>query len=130
MAVIWQPALNEKAARWQALAARLTREHFAPLAAELDRERRYPSENMRRLVEHKLAGLFIPSAYGGQGAGLTATAAVVEAIGSGCASTATIVEVRRGEVLVETATGSTVVSLGGAIRVGTSIPSTHAKTRC
>jgi alkylation response protein AidB-like acyl-CoA dehydrogenase len=90
MAVIWQPALNEEAARWQALAARLTREHFAPLAEELDRERRYPSENVRRLVEHKLAGLFIPATYGGQGASLTATAAVVESIGSGCASTAAI----------------------------------------
>jgi len=90
MSVIWQPALNEEAARWQALAARLTHEHFAPLAEELDRDQRYPSENVRRLVEHKLAGLFIPATYGGQGASLTATAAVVEAIGSGCASTAAI----------------------------------------
>src|SRR2546423_6359014 len=90
MSVIWQPALNEEAARWQALAAGLTRAHFAPLAAELDRDQRYPSENVRRLVEHKLAGLFIPATYGGQGASLTATAAVVEAIGSGCASSAAI----------------------------------------
>src|SRR5438874_12736928 len=90
MAVIWAPALTEEAARWHDVAARLTAEYFAPLAATLDRDQRYPSENVRRLVEHKLAGLFIPSAYGGQGASLTATAAVVEAIGSGCASTAAI----------------------------------------
>ena len=90
MAVIWTPALTEEAAGWRDVAASLTREHFAPLAAELDREQRYPSENVRRLVEHKLAGLFIPTAYGGQGASLTATAAVVEAISSGCASTAAI----------------------------------------
>src|SRR5438034_5826674 len=90
MAVIWEPALAEEAARWQQIAARLTRELFGPLAGELDREQRYPWENVRRLVEHKLAGLFIPAAYGGQGASLTATAAVVEAIGTGCSSTAAI----------------------------------------
>jgi alkylation response protein AidB-like acyl-CoA dehydrogenase len=90
MTVIWQPALSEDAERWRALAAHLTREHFAPLAGELDREQRYPWENVRRLVEHDLAGLFIPKQFGGQGASLGATVAVVEAIGTGCASTAAI----------------------------------------
>lgn len=90
MAVIWQPALDAEAARWRDVAARLTTTQFAPLAAELDREQRYPHENVRHLVEHKLAGLFIPQAYGGQGASLAATAAVVEAVGTDCASTAAI----------------------------------------
>ncbi len=90
MAVIWQPVLGEEARRWQTVAERLTREHFAPLAGELDREQRYPWENVRALVDHDLAGLFIPKEYGGQGATLSATAAVVEAIGRGCASTAAI----------------------------------------
>jgi alkylation response protein AidB-like acyl-CoA dehydrogenase len=90
MAVIWEPELGEEARRWQAIAARVTAEHFAPLAAEIDRNQRYPWENVRRLVEGKLAGLFIPAAYGGEGASLTTTAAVVEAIGAGCSSTAAI----------------------------------------
>jgi alkylation response protein AidB-like acyl-CoA dehydrogenase len=90
MAVIWKPELGEEARRWQAVAARVTAEHFAPLAAEIDRDQRYPWENVRRLTEHKLAGLFIPRAYGGEGASLTATTAVVEAIGAGCSSTAAI----------------------------------------
>ena len=90
MAVIWEPALAGEAARWQQIATRLTREHFAPLAEELDREQRYPWENVRRLVEHDLAGLFIPKQYGGQGVSLGATVAVVEAIATGCASTAAI----------------------------------------
>src|SRR5262245_9669501 len=90
MAVIWEPVLAEDAARWRDLAARLTRDHFVPLAAELDREQRYPWENVRLLVEHRLAGLFIPRGYGGEGASLTATAAVIEAVGRGCASTAAI----------------------------------------
>ena len=90
MTVIWQPALTEEAKRWQTLADRVTQEHFAPLAEEIDREQRYPWESVRRLVEHNLAGLFIPKKYGGQSASLGATVAVVETIGTGCASTAAI----------------------------------------
>src|SRR4030081_835060 len=90
MTVIWQPVLSEDAKRWRAVADRLTQRHFAPLAEELDREQRYPWENVRRLVEHDLAGLFIPKEYGGQGATLGATVAVVETIGTGCASTAAV----------------------------------------
>jgi alkylation response protein AidB-like acyl-CoA dehydrogenase len=90
MTVIWQPALSEEAARWRAVADRLTQERFAPLAEEFDRAQRYPWENVRALVEHKLAGLFIPKAYGGEGADLGTTVAVVEAIATGCASTAAI----------------------------------------
>lgn len=90
MTVIWQPALDAEAQRWQSLAARLSDEHFAPLTEELDREQRYPWENVRHLVDNKLAGLFIPKAYGGEGASLTSTVAVVERIGSGCSSTAAI----------------------------------------
>src|ERR1700687_1763026 len=90
MTVIWKPVLDEDARCWRAVAERLTQEHFALLAEELDREQRYPWENVRRLVEHDLAGLFIPKEYGGQGASLHATVAVVETIGTGCASTAAI----------------------------------------
>ncbi|MFL6799648.1 MAG: acyl-CoA dehydrogenase family protein [Xanthobacteraceae bacterium] len=90
MSVIWQPALGAEAERWRALAEQLTTAHFAPLAQELDRDQRYPTENVAVLVEQRLAGLFIPTRYGGEGATLTATAAVVEAIATGCASTAAI----------------------------------------
>jgi alkylation response protein AidB-like acyl-CoA dehydrogenase len=90
MTVIWQPALDAESQRWQSLAAQLSDENFAPLTDELDREQRYPWENVRRLVDNNLAGLFIPKAYGGEGASLTSTVAVVERVGSGCSSTAAI----------------------------------------
>ena len=90
MSVIWEPALSDRDAHWRDVALDATQEHFAPLAAELDREQRYPWESVRRLVDLGLAGMFIPRDYGGQGASLTATVAVVEAIGSGCSSTAAI----------------------------------------
>ena len=38
MNVIWTPQLDEAATRWQALADRLGRDQFAPLAPELDRD--------------------------------------------------------------------------------------------
>src|SRR5437763_4889704 len=90
MAVIWQPLLDEETKRWRDLAERLTQAHFAPLAETLDREQRYPWENVRILVEHRLAGLFIPRELGGEGASLSTAAAVIETIAGGCASTAAI----------------------------------------
>lgn len=90
MSVIWAPKLDDDAQGWLDVAARLTTEKFEPLADELDREQRYPWENVEALVKSGLAGVFIPKKYGGQGAPLTATVAAVEHIGSGCASTAAI----------------------------------------
>ncbi|WP_280153906.1 acyl-CoA dehydrogenase family protein [Piscinibacter sp. XHJ-5] len=90
MNVIWKPQLDEAAARWQALADRLGRDQFAPLAPELDREQRYPWETIKALVENKFTGLFLPRDFGGEGASLTATVAAVETLGSHCASTAAI----------------------------------------
>jgi alkylation response protein AidB-like acyl-CoA dehydrogenase len=90
MTVIWQPTLNSEGARWQLTASKLADGHFAGLAEELDREQRYPWESVARLVESKLTGLFIPKKYGGEGASLVTAAAVIEAIGSRCSSTAAI----------------------------------------
>lgn len=90
MAVIWEPALPEEARAWRERADSLSRERFAPLAEELDREQRYPWESVEALVESGLAGLFLPRAYGGQGAGLATAAAVVERVSEDCASTAAI----------------------------------------
>jgi alkylation response protein AidB-like acyl-CoA dehydrogenase len=88
--VIWQPALSAEAESWRRTAEELTKAHFAPLAEELDRDQRYPWENVAKPVHSRIAGLFIP-AYGGVGATLTATVATVETIGMGCSSTAAIV---------------------------------------
>lgn len=90
MGVIWEPALDAEAQGWRTTADTLSRDHFAPLAEELDREQRYPWESIPRLVESGLAGLFLPEAYGGRGASLTATVAVVERVAEDCASTAAI----------------------------------------
>ncbi|MBL8355038.1 MULTISPECIES: acyl-CoA dehydrogenase family protein [Delftia] len=90
MPVIWTPALDEDCARWRAIAARLTHERFAPLADAIDREQRYPLEHLPHLLSSGISGMFLPQAYGGAGASLTALSAVVETVAGGCASTAAI----------------------------------------
>src|SRR5262249_5739316 len=90
MSVLWKPSLDQASVRWQALADKLGREQFAPLAAELDREQRYPWETIKTLVEHKFTGLFLPKTWGGEGESLTTTVATVETLGMHCASTAAI----------------------------------------
>ena len=90
MNVIWTPTLDGNAAKWQALADRLGRERFAPLAGDLDRDQRYPWETIEALVANKFTGLFLPQEYGGEGQSLLTTVAAVETIGSHCASTAAI----------------------------------------
>lgn len=90
MTVIWNPQLDENATKWHALADKLGRERFAPLAPELDRDQRYPWETIQALVEHKFTGLFLPREFGGEGQSLLATVAAVETLGTHCASTAAI----------------------------------------
>ncbi|HXD41856.1 MAG TPA: acyl-CoA dehydrogenase family protein [Ramlibacter sp.] len=90
MTVIWNPQLDQNAAKWQALADRLGRERFGPLAEELDLKQRYPWENIAALVEHKFTGLFLPRDFGGEGESLLTTVAAVETLGTYCSSTAAI----------------------------------------
>ncbi|MFY9586640.1 MAG: acyl-CoA dehydrogenase family protein, partial [Actinomycetota bacterium] len=57
-------------------------------AVEIDRDRRYPAENLATLSKDGLAGLLVPEEHGGHGGTLSDLVAVTEALGWGCASTA------------------------------------------
>ncbi len=105
MPVIWEPELSDEAKQWVAIAEQLSREHFAPLAEELDREQRYPWESVDKLVESGLAGLFVAEEYGGQGASFVTTCAVIEVVSRACAST--------GAILTAYALGGTPLVLAG-----------------
>jgi isovaleryl-CoA dehydrogenase len=61
---------------------------LAPQAATIDRERRFPAENLDALAKAGLMGLLAPPAYGGHGAGLTQLTQVSMELGRACASTA------------------------------------------
>ncbi|MGD9893082.1 MAG: acyl-CoA dehydrogenase family protein [Dehalococcoidia bacterium] len=72
----------------EAAARRLAEDVLRPGAATIDRERRYPTENLRTLGEAGLLGLLVPEAHGGRGGSLADLARVCEPLGWGCASTA------------------------------------------
>lgn len=66
----------------------LAEKHFRPKAAEIDRSRRAPVENIKLLAEHGFTGLFITEEYGGTGLGLLEIVLVIEELARCCANTA------------------------------------------
>jgi len=69
----------------------IAEQHFRPKAAEVDRTRRPPVENVKILAEHGFVGVFIPQAYGGPGLNLLDIVLVVEEVSRCCANTAILV---------------------------------------
>jgi len=68
-------------------------EVLAPIARKLDRERRFPADQLRDLAGLGLMGVNIPEQYGGAAAGAVAYAVAMMEIAQGCASTAVTVAV-------------------------------------
>jgi len=64
-----------------------------PLAAEVDRDHRFPDEAVRAAAEAGLMGVLIPREYGGAGLDAVAFAICIEELAQACASTAVIVDV-------------------------------------
>jgi alkylation response protein AidB-like acyl-CoA dehydrogenase len=64
-----------------------------PLAAEVDRDHRFPKEAVKAAAEAGLMGVLIPREYGGAGLDALAFAICIEEIAQACASTAVIVDV-------------------------------------
>lgn len=91
MAIIWDPLLDEEAIKWRNTARHIARDYLAPRAADIDRDQRYPRENVKVLHESGIASMFIPKKYGGGGATLVAFCAVIEELAQACASTSGIV---------------------------------------
>jgi alkylation response protein AidB-like acyl-CoA dehydrogenase len=71
--------------------AKLARDVLAPGAADVDRERKFPRQNLKILGERGLLGLLVPQEYGGAGGGLAEMSAALEVMAQGCASTAMVV---------------------------------------
>jgi alkylation response protein AidB-like acyl-CoA dehydrogenase len=90
MSVVWEPILDDAAAAWRVKATELAAARFAPLAEELDREQRYPTEHIETLVESGLSGMLVPVEHGGTGLSMEAICAVTEEVSAACASTGAI----------------------------------------
>ncbi len=105
MSVVWGPELDTEGQKWLDIAKDLSEKWFRPLAQEIDRDQRYPTENVQRLVESGLAGLFVPERFGGAGASFVTTCAVIEEVSRACAST--------GAILTAYALGGTPILIAG-----------------
>ncbi len=64
-----------------------------PLAAEVDRDHRFPDEAIKAAAESGLMGVLIPREYGGAGMDALAFALCIEELAQACAATAVIVDV-------------------------------------
>ena len=80
--------LNDRQRELVELAGRLGRDKFAPRAAEIDREARFPFENYADMREAGLLALCVPKEYGGMGADYETYCLVAAEIGRHCGATA------------------------------------------
>jgi alkylation response protein AidB-like acyl-CoA dehydrogenase len=64
-----------------------------PLAAEVDRDRRFPEEAVEAAAEAGLMGVLIPREYGGAGLDALAFTLCIDELAQACASTSVIVDV-------------------------------------
>ncbi len=66
---------------------------IAPHAAEFDRTREFPYENVRKCAELNLMGVMVPEEHGGSGLDTLTYTLVIEELSRACASTGVIVSV-------------------------------------
>jgi butyryl-CoA dehydrogenase len=84
-------ALTEEQQLIKAMAGEFARTKVAPIAAEIDQNRRFPNELIPELRELNLLGVPFPEEYGGAGADFLSYVIVIEELAKVCASTAIIV---------------------------------------
>jgi alkylation response protein AidB-like acyl-CoA dehydrogenase len=77
----------------QTLAREFAEQEVKPVAAECDREGRFPHATVKRMGELGLLGITIPEAHGGGGAGALAYALALEEVAVACASHAVVMSV-------------------------------------
>lgn len=65
----------------------IAEKEFAPKAAEIDKNHRFPRENFELLAASDLCGLVFPEEYGGAGMDAVSYAIVVEELAKACATT-------------------------------------------
>jgi butyryl-CoA dehydrogenase len=77
----------------QAMARDFAQGEVAPIAAEIDREARFPRETVKRLGELGLLGMAVPERWGGSGADMVSYVVALEEVARACASHAAIMSV-------------------------------------
>jgi len=87
--VLWD--LTDEQRMLREMVRAFAREEVAPLARELDREQRFPTENWKRAAQLGLLGMAAPPEHGGAGLGLTEMCIVAEELSAVCVSTSATV---------------------------------------
>ena len=77
----------------QAMAREFAQSDIRPIAAEIDREARFPHETVKRMGELGLMGIAIPETWGGAGSDTVAYVVALEEIAKACASHAVVMSV-------------------------------------
>jgi len=85
--------LNDEQRMIRDLAREFAEKEVMPIAAQLDREGRFPHETVRRMGELGLMGIFIPERYGGSGADTVSYVVALEEVARACASHAAVMSV-------------------------------------
>lgn len=79
--------LTEEQRLIQETVREIAQNEFAPKAAEIDRNHRFPRENFELLASSDLCGMVFPEKYGGAGLDHVSYAIVVEELAKACATT-------------------------------------------
>jgi len=77
----------------QAMAREFAEQHIKPIAAEIDRDARFPHETVKRMGELGLLGIAVPEQWGGSGADTVCYVLALEEIARACASHAVVMSV-------------------------------------
>jgi butyryl-CoA dehydrogenase len=85
--------LSDEQVMIQGLAREFAEKEVKPIAAQLDREGRFPHETVRRMGELGLMGIAVPERYGGSGADTVSYVLALEEVAKACASHAAIMSV-------------------------------------
>ena len=85
--------LTDEQAMIQALAREFAQAHIRPIAAEIDRDARFPHETIKRMGELGLMGIAVPERWGGAGADVVSYVVALEEIAKACASHAVVMSV-------------------------------------
>ena len=79
--------LTEEQCDIQQMVRKFARNEIAPIAADLDRELRFPAETFQKMGELGLLGLLVPEEYGGSGQSVLTSCVAMEEIAYACAAT-------------------------------------------
>jgi butyryl-CoA dehydrogenase len=85
--------LSDEQQMVQAMAREFAETAVRPIAAEIDREARFPHETVKRMGELGLMGIAVPEKWGGSGADAVSYVVALEEIARVCASHAVVMSV-------------------------------------